>query len=311
MSIYSALSIDEPVIVYSVLHQMKKGVGEKEYTETIHAMHSAVRSESAKVAQVWEHHLRDLKATAVQATRGNLSQFLTLPLDTDVKEVQRILDDQLTQVLKQTLPGLKIGILASTEGRIIWERDQNSVIQELSARGKEYLAKLKFRTKEENSFIFESDYFVGGGLNLDIIEHIVRDRMGIYDSPHGPHTLQSEPFVFAAHNLVYQRGALETGESTFEAMLHFLKGKVQYATFRKSLTETIESSAEVSGLDHCSVWQRKLGLGGGTEFNLRMKAKDRRIIKEFLGHLVKKVEKNPDVASVITKGSLLLKELLQ
>ncbi len=311
MSIYSALSIEVPVVVYSVLHQMKRGVGEKEYTETIRAMHSGVKSETSNIAQVWEHHLRELKATAVQATRGTLSQFLTLPLDSDTKEVQRILEDQLGQVLKQALPASNFGVLTSTEGKFIWEREQNSTLQALFARGKDYLARLKFRTKEEDSLIFESDYVVQGGLNLDIIEHMVRDRMGIYDAPHGPHTLESDSFVFGAHNLVFQRGTLDAGESTFEAVLHFSKGKVQYAPFRKSLTEIIETVADESELANCSLWQRKLGLGGGTEFNIRMKARDRRVIKEFLGRLGKKVEKNPDLAPVTGKGALLLKELFQ
>ena len=273
-------------------------------------MHQSVGIESDNVTQAWEQHIREITASSVQATRGNLSQFLTLPLDTDVKEVHRILEDQIGQLLNKALPTAKIGVLTSTEGRMIWEREQNNTLQSLAAQGKDYLAKLKFRTKEEEAQIFESDYFVEGGLNLDIIEHIVRDRMGIYSAPHGPHTQQADPFIFAAHNLVYHHGPLATGESKFEAILHFGKGKMQYVPFRKGLTELLEGVGSDSQLSHCSFWQRKLGLGPGAEFNIRMRARDRRLIKEFVSTFAKRAEKNPDLMHVIEKGCLLVKELL-
>src|SRR5512140_4003284 len=103
MSIYSALSINMPVINYSAVHQMKKGGDEKEYVKTTQEMHRMVRSESEKVAQAWKANLAEITATSVQSTRGTLSQFLTLPLETDMKEIYRILEDQIGNLLGQTL----------------------------------------------------------------------------------------------------------------------------------------------------------------------------------------------------------------
>ncbi len=309
MSIYSALSMEVPVVIYSVMHQMKKGVGEKEYTKTIHDMHSMVRTETANVVEAWLNHLRELTASSVQTTRGNLSQFLTLPLDTDMKEIHRILEDQIGQLLKQALPVARIGVLTSTEGKFFWEREQSAILQSWFLRGKEYLKKLKFRTKDEGQYIFESDFFIEGGLNLDIIEHIVRDRMGIYATAHGQHIRQTDPFAFAAHNLAYLHGSLETGESKYEAIIHFGKGKVQYAPFRKGLVELLDSVRNECGLSHCSMWQRKLGLGSGTEFNIRMRARDRRIVKDSILAFAKGAEKSPMYLPIMKNGSLVMKEL--
>ena len=309
MSIYSALSMEVPVVAYSVLHQMKKGIGEKEYTKTIHDMHTMVRTESANVVEAWKNHLRDLTASSVQTTRGNLSQFLTLPLDTDMKEIYKILEDQIGQLLKQALPVARIGIVTSTEGKFFWEREQNTLLQSMLLRGKDYMKKLKFRTKDEDQYIFESDYFVESGLNLDVIEHIVRDRMGIYAAPHGPHTKQADPFVFAAHNLVYLHGSLETGDSKYEAVIHCAKGNVQYVPFRKGITELLDSVKSESELPHCSVWQRKLGLGSGTEFNIRMRARDRKMVKDSIMAFAKGAEKNPMYLPIIKNGALVTKEL--
>ena len=309
MSIYSALSIDVPVIAYSVLHQMKKGVEEKEYVKTVREMHTMVHAETEKVIQAWKNHLGEVTASSIQTTRGTLSQFLTLPLDTDTKAIYEILEDQIGQLLKQTLPVSKIGVLASTEGKTLWEREQNSVLQALQMRGKDYLKKFKFKTAEEDLHVFESDYFAEGGLNLDIMEHIVRDRMGIYATAHGQHTRQTEPFVFAAHNLVYIKGSLETGESKYEAVVFFEKGNTQYAPFRKGLFELIDSIRDDVKLSHCSVWQRKLGLGVGTEFNLRLRAGDRKTLKDFILAVAKGAEKNPVYGRVMKDAHLVVKEL--
>ncbi len=308
MSIYSALSIDVPVILYSILHQMKKGVGEKEYTKTIRDMHVMVHDETEKVAEVWKTNLAEVTASSVQTTRGTLSQFLTLPLDTDLKEIHRILEDQIGQLLKQTLPVSKVGVMTSSEGKVLWEREQGAVLLALQERGKDYLKRLKFKISDEDQYIFESDYYVEGGLNLDIIEHIVRDRMGIYATAHGQHTRQTEPFIFAAHNLAYLKGSLETDDSKYEAVIHFGKGKTQHAPFRKGLFELLDNVQNDLKLSHCSVWQRKLGLGAGAEFNIRMRAGDRKTLKDFILSFAKSAEKNPIYKPVIGNGHLVLKE---
>jgi hypothetical protein len=309
MSIYSALSLEVPVIAYSVLHQMKKGIADKDYTKTIRDMHATVRSESDQVTKVWMSHLAEITASSVQTTRGTLSQFLTLPLDTDKKEIYRILEDQIGQLFKQTLPVSKIGVVSSTEGKFLWEHEQSGALQKLQTKGKEYLKKLKFKPSDEDQNIFESNYFIESGLNLDIIEHIIRDRMGIYATAHGQHIRQAEPYAFAAHNLAYLKGSLDSAESKYEAAIYFSKGKTQYDPFRKGLFELLDNIQRELTLGHCSVWQRKLGLGAGSEFNMKIRAGDRKTLKEFIIALTKSVEKNPIYGPVIGNGHLLVKEL--
>ena len=311
MSIYSALSISVPTINYSVLHQVRKGVETKEYVKTIHEMHAMVRAESEKVAEVWKNHVAELTASSIQSTRGSLSQFLTLPLQSDFKEVHKILEDQVNQVLGKALPSSKIGVVASTEGRFVWEVEQNGVLQSFLTRGKEYLKKLKFRTADPVSHIFESGFVVEGGLNLDIVEHIVRDRMGIYATAHGQHIRESDPFIFAAHNLAFLQGNFERGESKYEAVIHFSKGKVQYAPYRSELTELVQTAQAEFKLHHCSIWQRKLGLGAGTEFNLRLRSGDRKALREFILHLAKAKDKTLVYDPLFKNGHLLVKELTE
>ncbi len=311
MSIYSELSVDIPVINYSVLHQVRKGTEEKEYVKTIHEMHRTVLAESETLNTEWKNRLGEMTATSVQATRGALSQFLTLPLQGDVREVQRILEDQLRQAYKLVLPPSKLGVTASVEGKFLWDREQNATLQSMLNSGREYLKKLKFRVGEADSQVFESGFVVEGGFNLDFIEHIVRDRMGIYATSHGQHIAESDPFVFAAHNLAFAQGSLERGSTKFEAAIHFSKGKPQYGPFRRELTELLTAVQKELKLDHCSFWQRKLGLGAGTEFNIRLRDGDKKILREFVIALSKAKDRKLVHEALFPDGHLLLKELIR
>lgn len=311
MSIYSALSLQEPTITYSALHQLKKGMEVKDYVKTMKEMDSMVRAESEKVKEIWRNHLAELRASSAQTTRGTLSQFLTLPLQSDVKEVNRILEDHVNQFLKQLLPSSRPGVVTSTEGRFVWDREQNATLESFLSRGREYLKKLRFKPAESDRDIFESDFVVEGGQNLDIIEHIVRDRMGIYATAHGQHTRETDSFVFAAHNIAYLQGSLEASDSKYEAVIHFAKGKSQYDPFRTEVSEVLDAAQGEFKFSHLSMWQRKLGLGGGAEFHIRARTNERKVFKEFILSLAKKKERKLVYDSIVKNGSLLVKELIE
>lgn len=308
MSIYSALAISAPTVAYTSLHQVKKGVATKGYVKTMQEMHQMIRAESEKVEQIWKNHVQELSASSVQTTRGNLSQFLTLPLDTDVKEIHRILGDQVAQLSRQLAPVKRFGVISSTEGRIVWEREQNAVIRQIIDRGRDHLMQLGFQVGKTGTDIFESQFIVEGGLNLDIIEHIVRDRIGTYAHPHGKHIEEFGSMAFAAHNLVLLHGAMDGSPFKYEAAIHFSKEGQQYVPFLKKLAEVFEHLQQEYRFDHMSLWQRKLGLGGGTEFNVRVRCHDKKAIKDFvLG--IAKIEDKEGICNLLVKsGYLIIKE---
>jgi hypothetical protein len=310
MSIYSALSTNVPIIMYSAVHQMKKGTSEKGYVKTLQDMHDSIRLESTKVADQWKVYLAETSASSMQTTRGTLSQFLTLPLDSDLRDVQRILDDQIAQLMKQVLPVSTHGVVVSTEGKFVQEKEPNASLQALLTRGNSYFKKLKFNLIRPEQPIFESDFILEGGLNLDIIEHIVRDRMGVYAETHGRHTQQADTFIFAAHNLVHLHGSLSVENSKYEAVLHFSKGRVQYEQYRKSLIELLERCNKLTNVAHYSLWQRKLGLGAGAEFNIRIRGSERKLIRDFVLALLKREEEVVPFGPVIRNANMIVKELI-
>src|SRR5450759_1904222 len=104
MSIYNVLSFEIPMIAYSVLHQHKKTVTEKEYARSLHSLRSELNKETERIKLAWENHISDLTSKSVQATRGNLSQFLSTPIQSDTGEIQKIMREQIIQTSEQLLP---------------------------------------------------------------------------------------------------------------------------------------------------------------------------------------------------------------
>jgi hypothetical protein len=84
---------------------------------------------------------------------------------------------------------------------------------------------------------------------------------------------------FSAYNLVYeladsltadQQPAVETVGAQ-EVTFAFSKGPMHYSPFRQEVSALMEHVAEQTNLLHASFWQRKLGLGTGKEFVLRLR----------------------------------------
>lgn len=112
-----------------------------------------------------------------------------------------------------------------------------------------------------------------GSVHYEIMEHIVRDRMGIYQGSHGAHIQNVTRTMFRTYNLIYQLGEPLTADIVKDGQMQeitfaFNKGPVQYSPFRQEVTTLMEYVAGQTYLAHASFWQRKLGLGTGKEFVL-------------------------------------------
>ncbi len=104
----------------------------------------------------------------------------------------------------------------------------------------------------------------------------MRDRMGIYVGSHGAHIENVGRTSFGTYNLIYQLGEALTADLvddvlTQEVTFAFSKGPIHYSDFRQEVSALMEHVGEQMNLIHASFWQRKLGLGTGKEFVLRLR----------------------------------------
>lgn len=271
MGIYAAFPL--PIVTYSILHRPSPGTPREQYEGTIVEMHRAVEQESALFTEEQSKLLAGLSGRQAQILRGALTQFLETPIRSDDAEVQRIFQEAFDEHSSQVSETGPYGAIASWAGSATAIPAAPAWLKKLEANGRRMLRALGVESPKSATGVYESVYVVRGGVNLDVLEHIVRDRLGIYASAHGKHIGESAPFVVAAHNLVHASGGEFWKSLTSawgEAVLSFDKPDLEYDSFRTSLSPLIDAAVAESGAPAATLWQRKLGLGRGNEFVLRV-----------------------------------------
>ena len=310
MSIYNVLSFEIPIIAYSVLHQHKKTVTEKEYARSLNDLRSELNKETERIKSAWENQISDLTAKSVQATRGNLSQFLSTPIQSDAGEIQKIMREQIIQTSEQLLPNILYGLAGGYDARYLVETKQSEIPKSRMTEGRSFMQKTGFKVGKSNASIFESLYIVQGGSNLDILENMVRNGIGIYNLAYEKKASEFETMACSIYNLLFSDGVSYTGFDRFELQVNFVKGKESYEVFHKELGESIKYfRTEIHHLN-VSLWQRKLGLGIGEEYTLRILTKDRFTLRAAVAVTQKFTKDKHLVANAIRAGTWLTKEII-
>ena len=313
MSLYSLLDTPVPTIAYCAMHQARPEIPSEEYIKTMNEFHQRVRKESRDINAAYAKHLADTLARESQSLQNTLSHFLQTPISSDSNDVQRILVESFERFKDQILDGPPAGLDGSAESKVFFASSKKSLEKKLLRNGRSYLDGLGFTTTKGFPPIFESTFIVQGGMNLDILEHIVRDRLGIYATTHGKHIKEFDGYSYAVYNLAFARGEAPAGDAIqkcTELAFYFSKPDVNHDPFRRGLAEVLEKLSDGLDVKHVSLWQRKLGLGVGREFVIRV-ISDK---SEAAGNIIEWLDGYDDPAfvreSIIGGGHLLVKELL-
>ncbi|MEW6510176.1 MAG: hypothetical protein AB1428_04385 [Bacteroidota bacterium] len=313
MSIYASLGVPVPIISYAILHQPKSGMSAPEYGRTMLEMQARLGEESSAAAATHAKSVADVTARQAQILHGAIASFLETPIRTDDAEIQRILIEAFEKYREQVTETDPPGLIGSWEGRIV-EFAPGRRSARFARSGKQYLKALGFAGGKGAPDVHESVHVVSGARNLDVLEHIVRDRLGIYGSTHGRHIGESASFTVAAHNLVLSAGEEITSaprDAMREAAVFFSKPSLAYDEFRASLSPLVQAAAASRGIRMAGVWQRKLGLGKGDEFVLRCLVDQPENVEPCLA-VMADVDLPAQIhEAVVRHGRLLVKEILR
>jgi len=287
MSIYNILSTEIPVIGYSVLHYPAKNITPKEYLRAILQLHKSMNEESQKIQQEWSSHLADVKAKTVQTMRGALSQFLSTPIQSDTSDIEQIIGDQVSQISDQLLPKISYGVASSSEQMLQFDGAEVGFAKWLTA-GKKYLRNLEFPVKD----VYESFFIFEGGSNLDILEFIIRSKIGIQNGVHGKHLRFYGGAKFTVFNLIYSKNELVRAHEKAELSIAFSKTGGTYEEIKSGTASILSDILTDAKLSHVALWQRKLGIGDELEFRLTLRGKDKILLQETAAFFMKAVKKN-------------------
>jgi hypothetical protein len=268
MSIYALLGIPVPRIAYVLLHQPAAGTPRAGYEAVMREMHFRLAEESTALIARRGKLLRDVSARESQMLRGTLSSFIQTPIRSDDEDVRKIFVEYFDKIIDQVAERGAEGVTASSEG-IIVQAPPLPGLRSAEAAGRRHLKDLCFASGKTAPRVYESIFEVEGSRNLDVLEHLVRDRMGIHTSTHGRHVEGNAVFVATTYNLILQEPCASPSPAWGEAVLFFGKPAMTYDDFRTSLAVVLRAVSGVRGVVSGAVWQRKLGLGRGQEFVLR------------------------------------------
>lgn len=308
MSIYSALKFPVPVMAYCALHQVKKGKDPEEYRKTMKDLHRLLREQTESINNLWEAYRAEAGERAAQTAGRLLSPFLTTPLKSDVGEIRQILKDQMREYALQIAPGHRYGVVRAGEAKILVDYPAAGLTKKLLASGISYLKELQFQTGNSAEEMYESSFVIEGGMNFDVIEHLVRDRIGIYTPVHGKHITEFDAYGYTAYNRIYFSEFNPAGAG-YEASLYCSKGSTRYDPFRNALSALLAGFGSLEGVLSVSAWQRKLGLGVGREFLVRVMLKGTETVPGVVQSIAAHKEK-PFLKEALLGGHLLVKEFI-
>jgi hypothetical protein len=274
------VSARSPLIAYTIIHQPGGRSGWPAYEETVQNLHGALAEESRALDAEHREMVSDVSAQSALQLRTALSEFLSLPIRSDTAEVQRIFEEAFAGYLQAATAELPRGVVSSTEGELVPPPSGIAPRPRILATGK-FLRSMGIVATLTSPPVYESVYLVRGGENLDVIEEIIRDRLGVYRTPHGNHLKARPRSAAGLYNMILVRGG--AGMSGYgEAVVWFNKPRMTYEVFRGALQEIADRLHSLGVVEGVSFWQRKLGLGPGREFILRALLPDAGAFRRFL-----------------------------
>lgn len=274
MDVYRALNADVPQLLFTVLHQAGPTIAEEDFTRTVTALHLDIRQQAREVGEELQQWLQQQARQEAEETARKLQRLGLLAETASVEAVQQAVERDLRRLAGRVGSESVLGMQGSGEEVFSETTPLDGNLVKRVADGREYMASLGF--KPGQGPLHEAWLLFRGSLHYDVMESIVRDRMGIYRGSHGDHIEYVGRTSFGTYNLIYQLGEPLTAELADDALAQevtfaFSKGPVHYSDFRRDTSALMEQVAQQIHLLHASFWQRKLGLGTGKEFVLRLR----------------------------------------
>ena len=229
-----------PVQIYSILSQAWGDLSDAEYTENLLALHGRVRRETLRLAEA----LREFEAGrpgSGDSVRPQADPGRYPPLDS--RQYRFLFPDLGGPSLLRHLP-----------------------------EGKKYLEGLGFSPGRPGT-MQETEFYLSGSPALDFIEIAVRDMVGIDRGVHGKQIRAVSGAGFMLRNRVMELGKRQEAAGQW-AVLYFEKpgtpGTISYEIFRAALRTLLDDHLDRGTFPYACLHQRKLGLGRGAEFALRI-----------------------------------------
>ncbi len=313
MDVYRALNADVPRLLLTALHQAAPTVSHADFTRSVTALHMHFRRQAQALSEELHRWSQQQYTQQAEETLQKLQRLAFLSEHADLQQLQEALLRDYSRLGNRIGSESLLGLQASAEETFNEEPPADPDLAKRFADGREYLASLGF--KPGQGPLHEAWLPFRGSIHYDVMEHLLRDLLGIYTGSHAAHIENVACTSFGTYNLLYQLGEALTADlardaTTQEVTFAFSKGPVQYSPFRQEVAGLLEHIAGQAHLLHASFWQRYLweafgGLGTGKEFVLRLRLPAG---EESLREIINVIAASGRVGkeTIVKRGKLLL-----
>ncbi len=282
MSIYELLGQTVPRLAVSRMHQLPPGVSLRSHVRAMQDRLAQWNDESRKIDARWKEHVLDVAAKSVQTMRGNLLQFLTTPLQSDLQEIQRIIGDQVLHATDQLVPKARMGLIGSRISRLAGEVQLPQPLSRLAARSRSHLKQAGFKLGKAQPDILVQELLLEGGMSLDIFDLLENGLL----PPLTEEKNQPMPLIDHSMNryfvLVFSTQSDIPTQVKHEYRLTVNLRDTDRQAQARDLEKSVRAAAEKVGSSEISLWRARHVAG---EMTVSIRDNDRGKAKDQLLHL--------------------------
>jgi hypothetical protein len=272
MDLYRALNADVPQLLLTVMHQPRPTIAGEDYQRITLTLHKDVREQFQVIENELNRWLKKHYAEEAEETVRKLQRLAFLSEHADVEQVQEALTRDYSRLGSKVGSLALVGVQGFGEEVMSEEIPTDPGLASNVAAAHKRLESMGFQPPE--GALHETWLLFRGSVHYDILEHVVRSRLGSFGT-FREGTAHISPGIY---ELIYQIGEGLTAELKDivmqEVTVTFGQGKNEDAAFRQEVAALMEKVGENEHLFHASFWQRKPGLDVNNEFVLRMRLTD-------------------------------------
>ena len=312
MSLYLSLSSTVPDIALSIFHYAESSGPKDDHLAALRDFHRKAEEECEAVRQLYLKSLSEAIARESHVLRGSLSQYLSTPIKSDAADVLRIISESLQQMLQQS-GSLPPGLVSSWAGHVVFPETEKVAGKKLIQNGKAFLRDAGIGPGRQKDEVFESVFLLSGGMNLDLLEFVMREQLGDHPlSPPARNPARSRHLSFSYGTLL-DSGSLpkkQVREGRFECLLLIAGIGKDDRELREGCQVVRDDLVPRVGATYLVISRRRLGSAVADGLMLRCVVEDMANCQAFIDWACE--ERNgtvlADTAGV--EGKLLIKEFV-
>jgi hypothetical protein len=301
MGIYEILAGQSQILKLSIVHQNNNSISPKEHLKELQAFTKLVQQEAEIKDKAFALHVEESTSKLVQALKGNLAEFLTTPLHSDLEEIQGIILDNAKQLEKQYLIPNKINIYSASLSKYSADEVAGVKLKSLTLSAQRLLKSRGFSDTADRQALYASDFVVGGFDTLAVLESILAGLLASKVKP----LFADSTFSFRVYDLFFPAEYRFDPEEKHEISMTIHNKDLDHSAAANNLKSWFETIG--AGSFTWFLWKKRLisGFDGETVLEIRVKEKSE------MKHLLQMISDNLDLFKKMfsaKEASLFVKE---